>query len=168
MRRKTAAELKDIFLWEEQRMVDKTGCVRLDGNTFEVDLDLCRKRIQLRYDPFDPTEIQVWLEGVRYANATVVDLFRPYDRRVKPEPEPAAAAVTVEPDGQLAFLELAEQKRQAQWKHEEISYAKVKDGDVESMRPRRQREHSAHSEKNWILPSVTNFMDTGKRQPAWI
>ena len=129
MRRKTAVELKGIFLWEEQRMVDKTGCVRLDGNTFEVDLELCRKRVLLRYDPFDLTEIQVWLEGTQYANATVVDLSRPYDRRVKPEPEPVA--LTEEPDEHPTFLELAEQKRQSQWKHEEISYAKVKDGDVE-------------------------------------
>ncbi len=67
----------------------------------------------------------MWYEGTRYADATVVDLSRPYDHRVKPEP----VALTVEPDGQLAFLELAERKRQAQWTNEEISYAKAKDGD---------------------------------------
>lgn len=126
MRRKTLAELREIFLWEESRMVDKTGCVSLDGNTYEVDLELCRKRVQLRYDPFDLSAIQVWYEGTRYADATVVDLSRPYDRRVKPE----LGALTVESDRQLAFLDLAEQKRQAQWTHEEISYAKTKDGDA--------------------------------------
>lgn len=126
MRRKTLAELTEIFLWEEQRTVDKTGCVSLDGNTYEVDLELCKKRVQLRYDPFDLTAIQVWHEGVRYADATVVDLSRPYDRRVKPEP----AVLAVEPDGQVTFLDLAEQKRQAQWINEEISYAKTKDGDA--------------------------------------
>jgi hypothetical protein len=126
MRRKTLAELTEIFLWEETRTVDKTGCVSLDGNTYEVDLELCKKRVQLRYDPFDLTAIQVWHEGVRYADATVVDLSRPYDRRVKPEP----AVLAVEPDGQVTFLDLAEQKRQAQWINEEISYAKTKDGDA--------------------------------------
>ena len=126
MRRKTLVELREVFLWEESRTVDKTGCVSLDGNTYEVDLELCRKRVQLRYDPFDLTAIQVWYEGTRYADATVVDLSRPYDRRVKPEP----MILTEEPDGQLAFLELAEQKRQAQWTNEEISYAKAKDGDA--------------------------------------
>lgn len=126
MRRKTLAELTDIFLWEETRTVDKTGCIRLDGNTYEVDLELCKKRVQLRYDPFDLTTIQVWYDGVRYADATVVDLSRPYDRRVTPEP----TALTVEPDGQVAFLDLAEQKRQAQWTNEEISYAKAKGDDA--------------------------------------
>jgi hypothetical protein len=51
LRRKTLAELTDIFLWEEGRTADKTGCVSLDGNTYEVDLELCRKRVLLRYDP---------------------------------------------------------------------------------------------------------------------
>src|SRR5690606_23917001 len=44
MRRKTLEELTEIFLWEEQRTVDKTGCVSLEGNSYEVDLELCRKR----------------------------------------------------------------------------------------------------------------------------
>lgn len=126
IRRKTLAELTEIFLWEEKRTVDKTGCVSLNGNTYEVDLELCKKRILLRYDPFNLTAIQVWYEGVRYADATVVDLSRPYDHRVTPEP----VALTVKPDGQVAFLELAERKRQAQWTSEEISYAKAKDGDA--------------------------------------
>jgi len=34
--------------------------------------------------------------------------------------------LVVEPDGQVAFLDLAEQKRQAQWTGEAVSYAKVK------------------------------------------
>lgn len=126
MRRKTLAELTEIFLWEEKRTVDKTGCVSLDGNTYEVDLELCRKRVLLRYDPFDLATIQVWHEDKRYADAIVVDLSRPYDRRVKPEP----MVLTVEPDGQVAFLELAEQKRQAQWTTEPVSYAKVEGGEA--------------------------------------
>lgn len=68
-----------------------------------------------------------WYEGKRYADATVVDLSRPYDRRVKPEP---AAPLGIEPDGQVAFLELAEQRRQAQWVTEPVSYAKAKGGEA--------------------------------------
>lgn len=127
MRRKTLAELTEIFLWEETRTVDKTGCVSLSGNTYEVDLELSKKRVQLRYDPFDLAAIQVWHDGGRHADATVIDLSRPYDRRVKPE---AATLTAVEPDGQVTFLELAERKRQAQWANEEISYAKTQDGDA--------------------------------------
>jgi len=126
-RRKTSAELSEVFLWEEQRMVDKTGCVSLDGNTYEVDLELCKKRVTLRYDPFDLMLIQVWYEGTRYPDATGVDLARPYDRRVQPEPN---LPVVEEPDRSVNLLELAERKREAKWTQEEISYAKAKDGDV--------------------------------------
>ena len=119
-RRKTLAELTEIFLWEETRKVDKTGCVSLDGNTYEVDLELCGQRILLRYDPFDLASIQVWHEGKRFADATVVDLIRKVDRRVKPDPPP----LVEEPDG-LSFLELAEQKRQEAWAGKSVSYAPI-------------------------------------------
>jgi putative transposase len=113
VRRKTLAELNEIFLWEENRKVDKTGCIHLMGNTYEVDTELCVKTVLLRYDPFDLSLIQVWYEGKRYANATVIDLTIMYDQRVK-SPEIKTATV---PDDQLSFsfsfLELAEQKRQA-------------------------------------------------------
>lgn len=124
-KRKTLAELTEIFLWEETRKVDKTGCVSLDGNTYEVDLDLCGQRVLLRFDPFDLTRIQVWHEGKSWPDATVVDLARPYDRRVKPE----TIVLAEEPDGQLSFLELAEQKRQTGWESDPVSYAQPKGGE---------------------------------------
>lgn len=79
----------------------------------------------LRYDPFDLSRIQVWYDGKQWADATVVDLSRPYDRRVKPE----AAIFSEEADGQLSFLELAEQKRQQAFEKDPITYARVKGGD---------------------------------------
>jgi hypothetical protein len=92
-------EFMDIFLWEETRKVDKTGCVSLDGNHYEVDLELCRARVELRYDPFDLTHRM--------------------DRRVKPE-----SHLVEEADGQISFLELAEQKRQAALREQDsVSYA---------------------------------------------
>ncbi|AGA58050.1 LOW QUALITY PROTEIN: Mu transposase/integrase [Thermobacillus composti KWC4] len=118
-RRVSLAELNEIFLWEETRKVDATGCVRLWGNTYEVDGDLGSRQVTLRYDPYDLREIQVWFEGVRRGNAKPVELRRYRDRRV-PADEVAPAE---EADVQLSFLDLAEQKRKAQWKEEEIRYA---------------------------------------------
>ena len=45
--RKTMAELTEIFLWEETRKVDKTGCVRLSGNIYEVDVELSGQKVLL-------------------------------------------------------------------------------------------------------------------------
>lgn len=123
-KRKTHAQLTEIFLWEESRKVDKTGCVSLDGNTYEVDLALCGQRVLLRYDPFDLSRIQVWHDGKAWPDAKVVDLNWSHDRRVKPD----AVTIIEEPDGQLSFLELAEQKRQAVWEADPVSYATRGDG----------------------------------------
>lgn len=103
--RVSAEKLTEIFLWEEERTVDKTGCVGIEGNRYEVSLDLVKRRILLRYDPFDLSIIQVWYQGERYEDATPVDLTRPYHRRVRPE-EPK------QPDNEgLSFFQAAEKRR---------------------------------------------------------
>lgn len=124
-KRLSLLELNELFLWEEERTPDKTACIHLAGNTYEVDSSLARKRICVRYDPFDLTAgIQVWFEGRRYADAAPVELKRTR-KRPPDEPEPADE---VEPQ-QLSFLDLAEKKRQAVWAEEEIRYAHTKGGD---------------------------------------
>jgi hypothetical protein len=81
--RKTISELTEIFLWEDERTVDKTGCISLAGNTYEVDLELVGQRVLLHYDPFDLTQIQVWWQQKRYANAILLDLKKPRHNKVK-------------------------------------------------------------------------------------
>jgi putative transposase len=127
-RRKSFAELMEIFLWEERRKADNTGCIQLMGNTYEVDLELCGQSVLLRYDPFDLSRIQVWYGDRRWPDATVVDLTRPYDHRVKPV---VTESTLTKDDGQLSFsfLELAEQKRQAAWKEDPVSFAFTQGGE---------------------------------------
>jgi len=123
-KRKSITELTDIFLWEETRKVDKTGCVSLHGNEYEVDWGLCGKKVILRYDPFDLSQIQVWWNETRYPEAKPVDLTRCIERRVESKQDP----VPEETGEQLSFLDLAEQKRQAVWKEDPITYARPKKG----------------------------------------
>ena len=59
----SSLECRDAFLWEEQRMVDKSGCVKLAGVLFDVGVALIRRRVDLRYDPFDLSVVEVWHEG---------------------------------------------------------------------------------------------------------
>ena len=125
-KRKSLPELNEVFLWEEQRTADKTGCIQLAGNTYEVASELAGKRISLRYDPFDLTEIQVWFEGRRYADAHPVELKRRTRSRVSERQPPAEE----KPTESLSFLELAEKKRQAVWAQEEVRYAKGRVGET--------------------------------------
>ena len=55
-------ELRRFFFVEETRKVDKTGCISLDGIAYEVPQELAKKKVQVRYDPFDPSSpIPSWM-----------------------------------------------------------------------------------------------------------
>jgi putative transposase len=53
------ALLGEAFLWSATRTVTNTGMVSLHGNRYEVDPALVGRRVQLVFDPFDLTELQV-------------------------------------------------------------------------------------------------------------
>jgi len=105
-RRVPMAELTDIFLWQEERKADKAGCIKAQGNLYEVDLELAGKKVLLRYDPFDLSTIQVWHGEKRFQDAVPVDLTRRHHPRVKPE-----KPKTVPEEG-LSFFTAAEARRQ--------------------------------------------------------
>ncbi len=55
----TPEQLADVFLWEEERFVRKTGTVLLDGNHYPVPAHLIGQRVVVRFDPFDLREVKV-------------------------------------------------------------------------------------------------------------
>ncbi|HWM97918.1 MAG TPA: DDE-type integrase/transposase/recombinase, partial [Streptosporangiaceae bacterium] len=55
----TPAQLHEAFLWSEHRTVTKTATVNLHGNHYEVDTALVGRRVELVFDPFDLTDIEV-------------------------------------------------------------------------------------------------------------
>jgi transposase InsO family protein len=110
LRRPEPTELEHIFLWQEERVVDKTSCVALLGNCYEVDAQLRGRRVELRFNPYDLTRIQVHYRDRDHGLARPVDLQRTVDARVgdtptRPTPE-AAPLVSY-----LAALEERHQKR---------------------------------------------------------
>jgi putative transposase len=60
----TPAALAEAFLWEAHRTVTKTALVSLQGNTYQVDPLLVGHRVELVFDPFDLTTVQVRVRGV--------------------------------------------------------------------------------------------------------
>ena len=73
-RHMTAKELQTLFLWEEERTVRKTSVVEIEGNVYDVDTSLKGKKIQVRYNPFDLSMIQIWKDDVRYEDARPAEL----------------------------------------------------------------------------------------------
>jgi putative transposase len=120
LRRIDPVALREAFLWEEQRMVDKTHCFSLNGNTYEVDAALARRRVVLCFDPYDLSQIQVWHEDKRHADAVPFRLRNHRHPGVEPAEEP------VVPDG-LNYLTLARQQHEANTAQElgRMSYARL-------------------------------------------
>jgi len=59
----SSLECRDAFLWEESRMVDKSGCIKLSGVTFDAGVALAKRRVDVRYDPFDISVVEIWHGG---------------------------------------------------------------------------------------------------------
>jgi putative transposase len=60
----TPAELlTEAFRWGEWRTVTKTAMVSLQGNLYEVDASLAGSKVELVFDPFDLTDIEVRHHG---------------------------------------------------------------------------------------------------------
>lgn len=57
-------KLVDIFLWEEERTVDKSGVFQFEGNRYPVSEHLVREKIQVRFDAFDLSKIRVYHNNV--------------------------------------------------------------------------------------------------------
>jgi putative transposase len=89
------AQLHEAFRWSERRTVRKTATVSLHGNLYQVDASLIRRVIELVFDPFDLTDIDVRHKG-RPAGKAVPFLIgrhrhaktRTGDDQQRAEPEP--------------------------------------------------------------------------------
>jgi len=57
------AVLVELFLWEEPRRVDKTGCVQLRGNRYPVQEHLVGKTVDVRFTPFDLSHVRIYVDG---------------------------------------------------------------------------------------------------------
>ena len=113
----TPDQLHEAFLWSEQRSVSKTATVSLHGNGFEVDAALVGRKVELVFDPFDLTDIEVRFEGRSMGRAVPVRI----SRHVHPQARPEAAPAPV-PTG-IDYLALVARRRAAELAGEGIDYA---------------------------------------------
>lgn len=66
----TPEECHDAFLWEDTRKVDSTGCFKLNGIDYEAGIEYIGKKIDVRYDPFDMSLVEIWYSGERKKTIT--------------------------------------------------------------------------------------------------
>jgi putative transposase len=77
--------LAEAFLWAERRRVNKTALVFLHGNSYEVDGSLVGHKVELVFDPFDLTRIEVRSQGVPMGLAVPHHIGRHSHPNAKPE-----------------------------------------------------------------------------------
>lgn len=87
----TPQALEEAFRWEERRTVRKTATVELHGNRYRVDPALAGRTVELVFDPFDLTRIDVRYHGKSWGLATPFEITRHSHPKARPEtpPEPA-------------------------------------------------------------------------------
>jgi transposase InsO family protein len=64
-------QLVQAFRWRETRKVRKDGRIELQGNTYQVDPTFIGRTLELRFDPFDLSSLELWFEGRCLGNAKV-------------------------------------------------------------------------------------------------
>jgi putative transposase len=74
--------LRDAFLWEKNPKVDKSGCISLNSLCYEVGVEYIRKKVVVRYDPFDLSQIEIWYGGEKKKVVSAAN-FAEYNHNVK-------------------------------------------------------------------------------------
>jgi len=119
------------FLWRYDRTVSKNGFISLFGNTYSVDPRWAGRRLELRLDPFDLSDIKVYRDRRPVAKAKVRELKRSTVPGL--DIEPLKEPPPVEPSG-VNFLDVIrrEYRRQQAAELGEISFREALDGGGDS------------------------------------
>ena len=118
----TPALLREAFLWSVERTATKTATASLHGNTYEVDAALVGRRVELVFDPFDLTRIEVRYQHRPFGLAVPLVIGRhthPQADREVPPPAPTG----------IDYLKLLAQKRDADIAGHPIDFASLTQPD---------------------------------------
>ncbi|WP_051200751.1 DDE-type integrase/transposase/recombinase, partial [Candidatus Microthrix parvicella] len=84
----SADAVREAFLWSETRLVTKTATVSLHSNRYEVEAALVGRHVELVFNPFDLTRIDVFYEDRPVGKAIPHVITRHTHPAARPEPEP--------------------------------------------------------------------------------
>jgi putative transposase len=113
------AQLREAFLWSEWRTVTKTATVGLHGNQYEVDAVLVDRKVELVFDPFDLTRIEVRWHGRPMGLAVPHRIGRHVHHKARPDettPPPTPTGID--------YLRLLETQHTAELA-DRVQYAKL-------------------------------------------
>jgi len=123
----TPALLREAFLWSQERTVTKTATVSLHGNQYEVDPALAARKVELVFDPFDLTRIEVRYQHRPMGAAVPLVIGRHTHPQAQRELPPPPIGTGID------YLKLLAEKRDTELGGHPIDYASLAnngDGDI--------------------------------------
>jgi len=121
----SSIECRDAFLWEEQRTVDKSGCISFKGMSYDVGVALARRRVDVRYDPFDVSLVEIWHGGKFQRKAEVLEI-----REFAPKLDAASAAESGKPThSRLLKIYEGKNKEREKQRNGALSFRNPKEGE---------------------------------------
>ena len=120
----TPALLREAFLWSVERTVTKTATVSLHGNQYEVDPALVGRKVELVFDPFDLTRIEVRYQHRPMGVAVPLVIGRHTHPQAQRELPPPPTGTGID------YLKLLAEQRDAELGGHPIDYSSLaNDGD---------------------------------------
>ncbi len=108
--------VRRAFLWREKRKVRQDATLSLQGNRYQVKPQWAGRSIELRFDPFDLSQIELYLDGTCLGLATVLVQNRQrhlaVERLATEPPDPP------KPKSSLDYLAALRAEYQARQQHE--------------------------------------------------
>jgi putative transposase len=118
------AQLREAFLWSAHRAVTRTATVSLHNNVYQVDPVLVGRKVELVFDPFDLTDVEVRHRDRSYGRATPFRIGRHAHPKARPEqPETQAPPATG-----IDYLRLVDAAHDAVLA-QKLNYAALADAD---------------------------------------
>lgn len=130
--------LMRMFFIGEQRQVDKTGCISLNGTLYDAGPELAMSKVEVRFDPFELRSVEIWHLGVFYGHAKVLntrDNFNNFSSRHREYPTALQTmkkqTETVEStQNELpSFMDAAKSNMLEAYEQQQISYFKEENHD---------------------------------------
>jgi len=121
----TPALLREAFLWSVERTVTKTATVSLHGNQYEVDPALVGRKVELVFDPFDLTRIEVRYQHRPMGLAVPLVIGRHTHPQAERELPPPATGTGID------YLRLLAEQRDAELGGHPIDYSALAEPEGE-------------------------------------
>jgi putative transposase len=100
--------LRNAFLFQAARRVTKTAQINFQGNRYTVPGYLVGQLVQLHYNPFDLSTLEIWYNGQCLTNAQASHLAVAIQPGLTPDPTPPPARPTTGTD----YLAMLRQERE--------------------------------------------------------